>query len=196
MMGVVSMIHSTNQYVIRFILCLGMMFPLPAMAEFSTIGESSFVTELRAVADKGSAEAQYNLGTSYYVGVGVPKNYGEAIKWLNKAADQGYARAESILGSMYYGGFGVPKDITTAIRWWRKAAEHHNPDAADQLGFAYLLGDGVPKDTIKAYMWFNIAASQHDKHAIKDRDTVAQYMNTDQIEEAQRVQDEWVQSHP
>ncbi len=167
----------------------------PAVADFGTT-ESRFISELRVQADKGNPEAQYNLGTSYYVGVGIAKNYAEAVKWLTKSAEQGYAKAESGLGTMYYGGWGVSKDMAEALRWWRKAAEHHNADAQDQLGFAYLLGDGVPRDSIKAYMWFNIAASNNDKHASKDRDTVARYMSADQIAEAQRVQTEWLQSHP
>ncbi len=193
------MLFFKKQYVVLFCVCAIMVLSQSVVSTAHadlTTGESKFISELRALADKGSAEAQYNLGNSYYVGVGVAKNYPESVKWLTKAAEQGFPKAESVLGSMHYNGLGVAKDITEALKWWRKAAEHHNSDAQDQLGFAYLLGDGVPKDNIKAYMWFNIAASHNDKHAIKDRDTVAKYMGADQIAEAQRMQAEWVQSHP
>lgn len=167
----------------------------PVAAEWST-GETKFITELRTKADSGDVNAQYQLGNSYFVGVGIAKNYGEAVRWFSKAANAGNAQAQSALGNMYLSGYGVPKDISEALKWWRKAAEQHNADALDQLGFAYLLGDGVPRDYIKAYMWFNLAASRGDKHAIKDRDSVAKYMNAEMIAEAQRQQAEWSQQHP
>lgn len=197
--GTVIVISNTiqchNSLLKVVLLCLPLMFTSEVHAE-PYAAESKFISELKAEADKGNAEAQFKLGNSYYVGVGVAKNYPEAVRWLTKSASLGFAKAESALGTMYYSGFGVPKDNVEALKWWRKAAEHHNPDAQDQLGFAYLLGDGVPKDYIKAYMWFNLAASHGDKHATKDRDTVAKYMNAEQIAEAQRQQVEWSQSHP
>ncbi len=167
----------------------------PVAAAWNT-GETKFITQLRMKADAGNADAQYELGNSYYVGVGIAKNYGEAARWFSKAANAGNAQAQSALGNMYLSGYGVPKDIGEALMWWRKAAEQHHPDALDQLGFAYLLGDGVPKDYIKAYMWFNLAASHGDKHAIKDRDSVAKYMSAEMVAEAQRRQSEWTQQHP
>lgn len=192
------MFFAKNKYALRIALgaitvslCLASAVYAQSRSE-----ESKFITDLKNAADQGNAEAQFNLGNSYYVGIGVAKNYPEAVKWFTKSAMQGFPKAESALGYMYYSGFGIPKETSEALKWWRKAAEHHNGDAQTQLGFAYLLGDGVPKDHVKAYMWFNLAASNHDKHAIKDRDTVAKYMSAGQIAEAQRIQMEWVQTHP
>ena len=47
--------------------------------------------ELRARAEQGDAEAQYNLGGRYYLGEGVPQDDIEAVRWYFLAADQGLA---------------------------------------------------------------------------------------------------------
>jgi TPR repeat protein len=36
---------------------------------------------IRPLADKGNADAQYNLGVLYEKGQGVPQDYAEAMKW-------------------------------------------------------------------------------------------------------------------
>ena len=54
----------------------------------------------RELAEKGSAEAQYNLGTLYLAGQGVPEDVAEALKWFRKAAEQGSAMAQFNLGIM------------------------------------------------------------------------------------------------
>lgn len=51
----------------------------------------------RKSADKGYAEAQYNLGKCYYFGKGVPRDRAEAVKWFQKAALRGHAKAVKML---------------------------------------------------------------------------------------------------
>ena len=50
--------------------------------------ETAFIAELRAKANAGDANAQYNLGVMYYTGLGVPQDYVEAHKWHNLAASR------------------------------------------------------------------------------------------------------------
>ena len=45
--------------------------------------------EHKKYAEEGNVAAQYNLGTIYAHGKGVPQDYVEAIKWYRKAAAQG-----------------------------------------------------------------------------------------------------------
>ena len=49
---------------------------------------------LKALAEKGDAEAQYYLGLRYYGGKGVEEDFKEAMKWFKLAADQGDEQAE------------------------------------------------------------------------------------------------------
>jgi uncharacterized protein len=56
--------------------------------------------------DQGDARAQYNLGSMYVRGEGVPEDYAEAARWYAKAADGGNVNAQSQLGHMYTIGRG------------------------------------------------------------------------------------------
>ncbi len=66
------------------------------------------VAELLALAEQGSAKAQFNLGLMYADGEGVSQNDAEAVNWYRKAAEQGLADAQYNLGVMYDNGRGVP----------------------------------------------------------------------------------------
>src|SRR5690242_17221860 len=52
----------------------------------------------RDAAQQGNAEAQYNLGTFYWNGVGMGKDDPEAVQWYRRAAEHGYAPAQYDLG--------------------------------------------------------------------------------------------------
>ena len=74
---------------------------------------SDFATALREwmpLAKQGNARAQFNLGTMYRVGKGVPQNDKTAVKYYTLAAEQGDTLAQSNLGYMYDEGQGVPKN--------------------------------------------------------------------------------------
>ena len=73
--------------------------------------------EWRALADKGDAPSQFNLGLLYVDGRGVPQDYGEAAKWFERAADQDYAKAQLNLGALYGVGKGVKRDYVQAYKW-------------------------------------------------------------------------------
>jgi len=59
----------------------------------------------------------------YASGIGVEKNYAEAVGWFQKAADQGVAKAQFNLGLMYGRGDGVKQSDAEARRWLKKAAD-------------------------------------------------------------------------
>ena len=113
---------------------------------------------LKALAEKGDAEAQFILGDMYYKAEGVEKDLKEAAQWYRKSAEQGNAKAQWSLGRMYRFGLRVEKDLKEAEKWWRKAAEQGFAFGQNSLGVMYKYGDGVEKDFVTAYAWFNIAA--------------------------------------
>src|SRR5438552_14898862 len=81
-------------------------------------------TSLYEAAEKGDAEAQFNLGMMYSTGLGVEKDEAAAFRWTQKAADQGHGEAEFSLGLMFNEGIGTAKDESEAVRWYRKSADH------------------------------------------------------------------------
>ena len=87
----------------------------------------------RKAADKGFAQAQFNLGLLYYQGRGVDLDDVEAVKWFRKSADQGVAEAEYMLGFMYDGGIGVQQNDIEAMKWFQKAVDHGFANAKNAL---------------------------------------------------------------
>ena len=85
---------------------------------------------LRKAADQGFANAQFCLGSLYYVGQGGPSDYGTAFEWFRKVADQGIAIAQYDLGAMYLAGQGVPQNYALSHMWFHLAASQGDADAA------------------------------------------------------------------
>ena len=48
-------------------------------------------------AEQGNANAQFNLGISYYKGEGVKRNPSKAKEWFRKACENGYQKACDVL---------------------------------------------------------------------------------------------------
>ena len=107
---------------------------------------------------QGDAESQASLGTLYYNGLGVTKNYGQAFYWLKKSAEQNYLTAQNRLGIFYEKGVGATKNYKQAVYWYRKAANQDNISAQINLALKYEKGLGVEKDAEQALYWFNRAA--------------------------------------
>lgn len=118
-------------------------------------------TELRAWADKGDADSQFELGLRLLTGEGLKKNEEEGIKWVEKAANQKHLRAQFVMGSLYEDGVGVKKNENTAFEWYRKSAENGFAAGQHAVAMAYDLGRGVKLDAAKATEWLEKAAEQN-----------------------------------
>ena len=79
------------------------------------------IADLRAKAEKGDAEAQYNLATYYANDGSRADGLATAMAWYRKAADQADPFAQFALGVMYRRGLGVPEDADTGAIWLSKA---------------------------------------------------------------------------
>lgn len=89
--------------------------------------------ELRGLADRGDAEAQWQLGTLYHTGDGLPQNDRQAVEWFQRSANQGYAQALRALGSAYWGGRGVKQDNTEAYAWFALALAQGDQESKSLL---------------------------------------------------------------
>ncbi len=122
--------------------------------------------DLRAQAEAGAADAQYDLGFLYDNGYGVVQDYQAALTWYRKAAEQGHAYAQWNLGVMHAHGIGLAKDYTQAAAWYRKAAEQGHTSGQYDLGLMYSSGNGVPQDYVQALVWVNLAATEAAKNVV------------------------------
>ena len=102
---------------------------------------------LLATAERGDADAQYNLAHCLHKGEGVAHDAAQAVVWYRKAAKQGHADAQNNLGVCLKKGVGVARDAAQAAVWYRKAAEQGHGRAQHNLGVLLLRGaEGVPQD--------------------------------------------------
>ncbi len=84
-----------------------------------------------AAAERGDAEAQFNLAVLHADGRGVSQDYGEAAKWYRRAAEQGHSYAQFNLGLMHAYGQGVAQDSVQAHLWLDLAAAQAVGQAKD-----------------------------------------------------------------
>ena len=111
------------------VLAAALLAPPAAAAEFGegkkamNRGDYAAALEIwRPLAEKGDADAQYNLGHLYRQGLGVPKDLAEAARWYAKAAGRGVPNAQYNLALMYAQGQGVRQDLVLAYMWFSLAA--------------------------------------------------------------------------
>lgn len=118
------------------------------------------VKELRPLAERGDAEAQYRIGRMYEYGKGYPQNKAQSIVWFKKAAAQNHADAQTELGGIYASGDGVAQDNKLAVEWFEKGAANGNANAQYNLGLLYAKGQGIKLDNAQAIAWWRKAAAQ------------------------------------
>ena len=82
------------------------------------------LNEWLPLAEKGSAEAQFNLAGMYAKGYGVVMDEKKSFDWYKKSAEQGHAKAQYNLGVMYLIGSGVTKSLSDAKHWLHLAYDN------------------------------------------------------------------------
>lgn len=122
---------------------------------------------LLAKAEKGDAQAQFDLGRQYLGGKGSPLQRDEAasLQWLRKSAAQNYAQAIFWVGLAYQDGNGVKQDDLEAAKWLRRAADLKLADAQYALGWYYVAARGMERNMDEAMKLFLAAAEQGDLNA-------------------------------
>ena len=117
---------------------------------------SGAVAIWRPLAEKGDADAQFNLGQAYRLGKGVPINLSAAQTWFERAANSGHLDAETTLGLLLFQN----GNQSEGIKWLRRAAEQGEPRALLVYGTALYNGDGVTQDRMLGYAYVSRAAAQ------------------------------------
>ena len=125
----------------------------------------------RNLADKGDADAAFNLGQAFRLGRGVPADSGQAKRWFEAAANKGHVDAQVSLGLLLFdsGERGV------AMNWLRKAAAKGEPRALLVVGTALFNGDGIKQDRVLGYAYVSRAAAQGlapAKSTLAEMDTI------------------------
>lgn len=143
-------------------------------------------------------QAQYDLGTMYYRGIGVNKDLQAAYRWFEVAAHQGHPRAQNDLAVMLLKGVGTGKTSSTkAFSWFLKAAEQGFGEAQFNLGLMLSSGEGhgIPQHFTLAYMWFEIAALNNMLEARNRQVLLTRKMKQKDISEAKEQARQWLSKH-
>lgn len=141
----------------------GAIMAAPAMAQSVEAGIAAWqagnheeaVRQWRPLADRGDADAQYNLAQAYKLGRGVPVNLNLAEQWYERAARQGHEQAGANLGLILFQNGQRQR----AMPYIQRAAEAGDPRAQYVLGTALFNGDVVGRDWPRAYAMMSRAAA-------------------------------------
>jgi cell division septation protein DedD len=110
----------------------------------------------RNLAEKGDADAAFNLGQAFRLGRGVPADSGQATRWFEAAANKGHVDAQVSLGLLLFDS----GERGAAMSWLRKAAAKGEPRALLVVGTALFNGDGMKQDRVLGYAYVSRAAAQ------------------------------------
>ena len=130
------------------------------------------VDKWRPAADKGNADAQFNMGQAYKLGRGVAVDLKQAEAWYRKAALQGHEQAEGYYGLALFEN-GKRAD---AVPWLQRAVSRGDARAQYILGIMLFNGDGVGKDWVRAYALMVRASSTGLDRRVEARAQMDQYM--------------------
>lgn len=151
----------------------------------------------------GNAQAQFELGSRFNYGRGVPKNVNEALAWLRRAGLAGQSDAQRLLAVKFFNGYDVALDHEEAFRWTQRLAESGDPPGQLTLASMYANGEGVERSLVRSYMWYDIAAASAQL-AVKDeepsalaleagaqRERIGALLLPPEEQEAQRLASDW-----
>ena len=118
--------------------------------------KSIAIENMKKLAEKGNANAQFTLGL-YYSGLDFEDgkwydkehffddriDQDKSAYWYLQAAKQGHCGAMNNLGYKYQYGQGVNVDLEKALYWFRKSAQDENDDGYGALNLGDFFKEGI-----------------------------------------------------
>lgn len=150
--------------------------PVKAGVEAYDRGEyRTAIEKWRPEANRGNADAQFNMGQAYKLGRGVSADAAQAESWYGKAARQGHEQAEGYYGlTLFENG-----KKGEAVPWLQRAVSRDDARAQYILGIMLFNADGVQKDWVRAYALMVRSSSTGLDPAVKARAQMDQFMPLD-----------------
>jgi hypothetical protein len=151
-----------RKFLIAAALCVAAAPALPAQSVKAGIEAwqrsdyAAAVAIWRPLAEKGDADAAFNLGQAYRLGRGVALNLRAAQTWFERAAQKGHIDAQATLGLLLFQNGSQAE----GLKWLKAAAEQGETRALLVYGTALFNGDNVTQDPILGYAYISRAAAQ------------------------------------
>ncbi len=119
----------------------------------------------KLAAEKGSRQAQENLGYCYYYGRNMPVDYEKAFHYFALGAFDGHLISLYKIGDMYQNGYYVAKNPAEAFHIYNRCIETMTDEAAPtvagpvflRLGSCFLKDEGVEENAKNALICYQNA---------------------------------------
>lgn len=144
------------------------------------------VAQWQGPADRGEAEAQYQLGQAYRIGKGAAQDLTKAEELFSKAAAQGHKAAADNYGLLLF----HRGEKQQALPYLRAASDRGDARAHYLLGLAYFNADGVERDWPRAYALVNLARKQGLEQATAALQQMDQHVSAEQRAQGLALTDE------
>lgn len=141
------------------------------------------VTEWELPAQKGDADALFNLAQAYRLGRGVTADIGRARELYAEAAQKGHVKAADNYGLLLF----QQGEQQIAMPLIRAAADRGDPRAQYVLGLAHFNADYAEKDWVRAYALLTLAQGAGLPQASGALKQMDQYVPLEDRQEAQLV---------
>lgn len=150
------------------------------------------VLALRAKAEAGDVDAQFEMGRIYHQGLnGMSKDPVEAIAWYKLAAKQGSNGAMNNIGIILVHEMGDRGNPLEGEKWLLRAAADGYAFSQWVLGTYYVDGDGLEQDVGEGLKWLRRAADNGQPQAFSSLGDY--YRNDVGADEAMVTAAEWYQ---
>lgn len=113
---------------------------------------------LKKSAERGNAEAAYNLGVAFYK----DNKTLEALKWFKQASEAGNVRAKFNLATIYEEKKPLPVPPAYLTALYSTAAEGGIVQAMHRLGILKITGQYEDKDAVNGLAWLFLAEKYED----------------------------------
>lgn len=123
------------------------------------------VKKLRVDADKGNANAQYQLAMLILAFPGLEINTMGYIKYIEMAAKAGIPEAEAEYAQLLLTGKRIEKDLDQGISYLLSAAQSGYARAQYKLARQFLSGRIIEKNEHKAQFWLEKSETQDEMYA-------------------------------
>lgn len=138
-----------------------MSFLLLLLLSIQALGQSPAELALRQKAEKGDAQAQFDLCRSLN-GQG---QHAEASRWLLLSAQKGFPMAMFGVAQEY----SSSRDYGQALKWYQRCANsqldpHYKGVSMGWIGHSYRDGLGVSQDHSQAAIWYKRAIVELEKY--------------------------------
>lgn len=154
------MFRNLGQVVVMTGVAASLSFAAPAVADVKAgvdaWGRGDYAAAVRewvGPAERGDADAQFNLAQAYRLGRGVEANQAQAEALYQLAAAQGHLRAADAYGLILF----QKGEREKALPYLEGAVMRGDPRAQYLMGIAYFNGDLVGKDWRRAYALASLA---------------------------------------